>query len=96
MESIFAGRGIKDDPGLSDEIKASIRLRIAAGNSAYGIIGNPDNVAAQLKSLSEWGFSGIAMGLVNYTRDFPYFAQEVLPRLERLGLRDAIGKGAAP
>ena len=95
VESIFAGRGIKDDPGLSDGIKASIRLRIAAGNSAYGIIGNPDNVAAQLKSLSEWGFSGIAMGLVNYTRDFPYFAEEVLPRLERLGLRDPIGKGAS-
>ena len=96
METIFSGRGIKDDPGLSDEIKANIRLRIAAGNSAYGIIGNPDDVVAQLESLSEWGFSGIAMGLVNYTRDFPYFSEEVLPRLERLGLREPIRKGAAP
>ena len=92
VESIFVGRGIKDDPNLPDLIKAEIRLRIAAGNSAYGIIGDPDQVTQKLKDLSEWGFTGIAMGLVNYTQDFPYFAEEVLPRLERAGLRDIFNR----
>lgn len=90
VETIFSGRGIKDNPNLSEKVKASIRLRIAAGNSAYGVIGNPDTVVQKLKGLSESGFSGIAMGLVNYTQEFPYFATEVLPRLERIGLRESI------
>lgn len=90
VETIFSGRGIKDDPNLSEKVKASIRLRIAAGNSAYGVIGSPDTVVQKLKGLSESGFSGIAMGLVNYTQEFPYFATEVLPRLERIGLRESI------
>ena len=90
VETIFVGRGIKDNPNLSDEAKAAIRLRIAAGNSAYPIVGDPDQVAAQMKDLSDWGFTGIAMGLVNYTRDFPYFASEVLPRLEKQDLREPV------
>ena len=87
VETIFVGRGIKDNPNLSKEEKLDIRFRIAAGNSAYGLIGTPDQVVNQMEQLSDWGFSGIAMGLVNYTRDFPYFASEVIPRLEKIGLR---------
>ena len=30
---------------------------------------------------------GIAIGLVNYISDFPVLLDEILPRLERLGLR---------
>jgi len=87
VETIYVGRGIKDNPNLSDDAKAALWRRIAAGNSAYPFIGDPDDVAQQMKELHDIGFGGIAMGLVNYTRDFPYFRDEVLPRLERLGLR---------
>jgi hypothetical protein len=30
----------------------------------------------------------MAIGLVNYIKDFPALRDEVLPRMERLGLRD--------
>jgi hypothetical protein len=34
------------------------------------------------------GFSGVlALNFVDYLAELPYFAQEVLPRLEQLGLR---------
>jgi len=30
---------------------------------------------------------GVAIGFVNYRQELPYFVQEVIPRLERMGLR---------
>jgi alkanesulfonate monooxygenase SsuD/methylene tetrahydromethanopterin reductase-like flavin-dependent oxidoreductase (luciferase family) len=44
-------------------------------------------VAHELQRLHHSGFSGVAMAFVNYLQEMPYFVQEVLPRLERLGLR---------
>ncbi len=87
VERMFVDRGIRDNPQISDEVKAEIRLRMAGGNSAYPLIGDPDTIAGKLRSLSDVGFSGIAMGLVDYLGEFAYFRDEVLPRLERLGLR---------
>ena len=37
--------------------------------------------------LNEAGIDALALGLPNYLMHFPYFRDEVLPRLERLGLR---------
>ena len=34
------------------------------------------------------GFDGIGFSFVNFLDELPYFADEVLPRLERLGLRE--------
>lgn len=33
------------------------------------------------------GFDGLALNFVDYLAELPYFAEAVLPRLERLGLR---------
>jgi hypothetical protein len=38
--------------------------------------------------MAESGLDGIALGLVNYINDMPLLRDEVLPRLERLGLRE--------
>ena len=35
------------------------------------------------------GFAGTTIAFVDYVAEFPLFAAEVLPRLERLGLRVA-------
>jgi hypothetical protein len=40
-----------------------------------------------LTQLSEAGLDGMAVGLVNYIDEFPVVRDEILPRLERLGLR---------
>ena len=56
---------------------------------SYSIRGTPDQVTDELQVLHAAGFDGVAIGFVNYLEELPYFAQEVLPRLERLGLRAA-------
>ena len=51
-------------------------------------MGDPDRVAGTLKILADAGFDGFCFSLVAYNDELPYFLQEVLPRLERLGLRE--------
>ncbi len=54
---------------------------------SYSIRGAPDRVAGELKRLHDAGFSGVAVGFVNYLEELPYFVQEVIPRLEQMGIR---------
>lgn len=77
--------------GYPDRTSAAFRerrRRIAAGHGGCPIVGDPDDCAAALAQLHEAGFAGFAFSFVNYLREFPYFRDEVLPRLERLGLRE--------
>ena len=46
-----------------------------------------DVVAQELSRLHAAGFDGLALNFVDYLAELPYFAEAVLPRLERLGLR---------
>lgn len=86
VENMIEGRGVKK-PGVSEEALQAMRVRAAGGNGAMPIIGDPDDVAAMMKRLSECGISALAMGFANYLEHFPYFRDEVLPRLVRAGLR---------
>jgi dimethylsulfone monooxygenase len=73
---------------------ATTERRVLARGS-YCAIGDPDLIADRLAQLSAVGFDGLVINFVNYLDEFPYFAQEVLPRLERRGLREAALSGAA-
>jgi len=68
----------------------SIRQRFFGGHGVYPLIGDPDDVAAELAKISAAGFIGTTITFVNYVDEFPYFRDEVLPRLERLGLRKSV------
>jgi alkanesulfonate monooxygenase SsuD/methylene tetrahydromethanopterin reductase-like flavin-dependent oxidoreductase (luciferase family) len=67
--------------------ESSTERRVLARGS-YCAIGDPDTVAGHIARLAEVGFDGLVVNFVNYLDEFPYFVQEVLPRLERLGLRE--------
>jgi alkanesulfonate monooxygenase SsuD/methylene tetrahydromethanopterin reductase-like flavin-dependent oxidoreductase (luciferase family) len=54
----------------------------------YPFIGTPDSVAGELATLSKSGIRGIAFSMVNYLDELPFFRDEVLPRLSRLGVRE--------
>jgi alkanesulfonate monooxygenase SsuD/methylene tetrahydromethanopterin reductase-like flavin-dependent oxidoreductase (luciferase family) len=54
------------------------------------IWGDPDRVSGELARLAAAGFDGVALGFMNFLEELPFFAQEVIPRLERLGLRTAL------
>ncbi len=68
--------------------------RQVLARGAYCAVGDPDSVAAELARLHEVGFDGLGLNFVDYLGELPYFAEEVLPRLERLGVRAAGGEGA--
>jgi alkanesulfonate monooxygenase SsuD/methylene tetrahydromethanopterin reductase-like flavin-dependent oxidoreductase (luciferase family) len=48
----------------------------------------PPDKFNQLIDLSKAGLTGVAVSLVNYIDELPYFCDEVIPRLERAGLRE--------
>ncbi|MEM7704377.1 MAG: LLM class flavin-dependent oxidoreductase [Pseudomonadota bacterium] len=64
-----------------------LRGRFAAGHGTLPLVGDPDTVAAELKRISDAGFAGCTLSFVDYAKEFPYFRDEVMPRLERMGLR---------
>ena len=75
----------EDDPDRYDRM----RKALVHGQSGFPMIGSPDDVAQELSRISSAGFDGIGFSFVNYLNELPYFAQEVLPRLQRLGLHAA-------
>jgi len=84
-------KGIKReaDPTAYDAMRRSL----IHGQSGFTMIGTPDDVAEDLARISAVGFDGIGFSFVNYLRELPYFAQEVLPRLHRKGLRESAPGG---
>jgi alkanesulfonate monooxygenase SsuD/methylene tetrahydromethanopterin reductase-like flavin-dependent oxidoreductase (luciferase family) len=75
---------------MQPEVFARLRQRFAAGYGGYPIVGDPDHVAEELRRVSEAGYGGVAIGLVDYLEEFPYLRDEVLPRLARIGLREGV------
>jgi alkanesulfonate monooxygenase SsuD/methylene tetrahydromethanopterin reductase-like flavin-dependent oxidoreductase (luciferase family) len=65
------------------------RIGYANGMGGVPIVGDPDRVADLLAGLSRAGLRGVGVSFVNYLDEMPYFCAEVLPRLARMGLREA-------
>jgi dimethylsulfone monooxygenase len=86
VDGLLALRDITPATVPPDELMRH-RSEYAHGNGGVPIVGDPDYVARQLIDLSRAGLNGIAVSLVNYADELPYFRAEVLPRLERAGLR---------
>jgi len=61
--------------------------RRALARGSYCVTGDPDAVAREIARLRSAGLDGLAINFVDYLEELPYFAAEVLPRLEKLGLR---------
>ena len=53
----------------------------------YPLVGTPNEIVAEFARLEAIGVAGSTLVFLNYLREFPYFAQEVLPRMKRAGLR---------
>lgn len=51
------------------------------------LVGSPDDIAEEMAEMSAAGLAGTSISFLDYLESMPYFVQEVLPRLERLGLR---------
>ncbi len=89
VDSILALRKMSPET-VGMEKFLTLRSQYAQGNGGLPIVGDPDHVAQQLADLSRAGLTGIAVSLVNYYDELPYFADEVIGRLERMGLREKV------
>jgi alkanesulfonate monooxygenase SsuD/methylene tetrahydromethanopterin reductase-like flavin-dependent oxidoreductase (luciferase family) len=88
VELKLGRKGIRADNTTREEFEKR-RNEWAAGMGGRNVIGDPDSVARQLAELHGAGLRGMAINFVNFLDELPYFRDEVLPRLERLGLRKA-------
>ena len=86
VDKLLSLRGITPQTVSAAEF-AQKRSHYAHGNSGVPIVGDPDHVAKKLLELVSAGLTGIAVSFVNYGDELPYFRSEVLPRLERAGVR---------
>jgi alkanesulfonate monooxygenase SsuD/methylene tetrahydromethanopterin reductase-like flavin-dependent oxidoreductase (luciferase family) len=73
----------------ADEYKVKREYFASRAIGGYPYVGTPDHVASELAQLSQGGIRGIGVSFVNYLREVPFFRDEVLPRLARLGVREA-------
>ena len=74
---------------FTKEMLEMFRGRFAAGHGSVPLIGTPDQVADAIASYHKAGFGGMTLAFLDYAKELPYFAQEVLPRLEKKGVRVA-------
>jgi alkanesulfonate monooxygenase SsuD/methylene tetrahydromethanopterin reductase-like flavin-dependent oxidoreductase (luciferase family) len=88
VDNILAMRGVTPDKYTADEFR-DIRHKQAYGMGGLRLIGTPDDIARDLAAISAAGITGIGFSFVHYLNELPYFCDEVMPRLVRLGLRDS-------
>ena len=86
VETMLRGRGYLNR-GLPPDAIARLRKRLAGGNGGYPFIGTPDEVVEEMRKVHAIGVDGLALGFVNGLKFLPYIRDEVLPRLEKIGLR---------
>jgi len=85
-EYAFNLRGSRINTWLkADEEKLKARLISGAG---FPIVDSYDDAVETMQRLSNAGLDGLALGMINYVDDFPHIRDELLPRMERAGLRN--------
>jgi alkanesulfonate monooxygenase SsuD/methylene tetrahydromethanopterin reductase-like flavin-dependent oxidoreductase (luciferase family) len=87
IDRILAMKDITPDTKGREEYERQRRF-YANGMGGLPLIGDPDFVAKSMADLSRAGLTGMGISLVNYLDELPFFCDEVLPRLERMGLRE--------
>ncbi|MFC5141428.1 LLM class flavin-dependent oxidoreductase [Actinomycetospora rhizophila] len=76
-------------------VMAAMRQRFAAGAGGFPLVGTAETIAERLEMLSAAGIEGALLTWVDYDAGLADFTRDVLPRLERAGLRAPVGTPAA-
>lgn len=69
------------------DIQKSIRDRMTVGHGGFPLVGTPEQVAQGLIALHHAGFRGTTLSFLDYSEEFPYFRDEVLPILKAHNIR---------
>ena len=88
VERMLALKHITPQTVTAEEYSAKRQYFAGYSIGGYPLVGTPDRVAEELANISRAGVRGIAVSFVSYLHELPYFCDEVLPRLARLGVRE--------
>ncbi|WP_125100151.1 LLM class flavin-dependent oxidoreductase [Leucobacter chromiireducens] len=72
---------------FTPEMLQTMRSRFASGHGSLPIVGTPEEVAEQIRAVSDAGFDGMTLAFVDYTNEVTQFGRDVMPILERMGVR---------
>ena len=89
IDGMLANKSITPQTIPPEEYEKKRRYFAANAVGGYPFVGTPDRVAEELAYISKAGVLGIGLSFVNYLSELPYFRDEVLPRLARMGVRTA-------
>ncbi|MEJ2871347.1 LLM class flavin-dependent oxidoreductase [Actinomycetospora sp. OC33-EN08] len=81
---------------MPPEVMAAMRQRFAAGAGGFPLVGTAERIAERLEMLSAAGIEGALLTWVDYDAGLAAFTEDVLPRLERAGLRSPIDAARTP
>lgn len=90
-----SAKGSRSMPS-AEQMRADVRNagRVPGYGATHCVYGDPDCVAQKLGQIHASGIDGVVFHFVNYLNELPYFVQEVIPRLERMGIRRPVTPGA--
>ena len=94
VDNLMALQGLHAQ-SFPEEALRTMRGRFAAGHGTYPLVGDPDTIADEMSRITEAGFAGTTLSFVDYVKEFPFFRDEVIPRLERMGLRQPFDLGSS-
>jgi alkanesulfonate monooxygenase SsuD/methylene tetrahydromethanopterin reductase-like flavin-dependent oxidoreductase (luciferase family) len=87
IDGMLANKSITPQTIPPKEYEEKRRYFASNAVGGYPFVGTPDKVAEELAVISQAGVLGIGLSFVNYLAEVPYFCDEVLPRLQRAGVR---------
>jgi dimethylsulfone monooxygenase len=87
IDGMLANKSITPQTIPPEEYYAKRRFFAANSIGGYPFVGTPDRIAEELTIISQAGVRGIGLSFVNFLAEVPYFCDEVLPRLQRAGVR---------
>lgn len=76
-----------ESQSFNEQMRGPLAEFFVAGAGAATLVGTPEQVAQQLRAITETGMQGIMLGFLNWREELAYFGQHVLPLLEQDGLR---------
>ena len=84
----WIGTLVANAKGMARPEMAQRRMRAAAGAGGSLVVGDAERIAAEMTAMHAIGLDGLLLSWVNFEDGLERLQKEVLPRLERAGLRE--------
>ncbi|UXS01909.1 LLM class flavin-dependent oxidoreductase [Agrobacterium tumefaciens] len=76
---------------FTPEEAEEFKFHFKAGFAGVPLVGSVESIIRQFKKYSEWGIDGIALTWLDYHEGISSFVRDVLPAMEKAGLRNRFG-----